>query len=370
MKALVLSGKQLQNGRWGDPVLQVEERPIPEPAAEELLIRVYACGICGTDVHCTRVNEQGELLYNGPVKLPVILGHEFAGVVAATGPHVRHLKTGDLIAGESLLGCGVCRYCRGGAPNQCPELQMLGLNRDGAFAEYVVIPERHAWNIGRLLEIFPSNRQAAEAASIIEPLGCAYNALFINGGGVMPGENAIVYGCGPIGLGAIALLRLAGAGNIMAVEPQHARRQLALECGANQAISPDNPEQPLPELLRQCTGVGTAEIQIECAGAIGELMPLIERCMAPRGRFIYVGRSDNQPVVNMNNLVTLAGRINGSRGHVGGNVFPNLINLLASRRLNIDKLITHRYPFSKILQAMEMAASGNSGKVTVQMGQL
>lgn len=368
MKALVLSGKQLANGRWGEPILQVEERPIPQPGPQELLVKVLACGICGTDVHCTRVCDQGALLYNGPVRLPVILGHEFAGEVTAIGGEVCHFKGGELVAGESLFGCGVCRYCRGDAPNQCPQLQMLGLNRDGAFAEYVTIPERHAWNIGRLAAVFSSKQQAADAASIIEPLGCAYNALFVNGGGAMPGENAIVYGCGPIGLGAIVLLRLAGAGYIVAVEPNPTRRKLALDNGADIVIAPDNLYHSLPGILQQLTGEKTVEIQIECAGAIDQLMPVIESCLSPRGRVLYVGRSDNQPRVNMNHFVTQAGRLNGSRGHVGGNIFPNLINLLASKRLNAENIVTHRHPFSEVMQAFAEAGTGNTGKIIIEMG--
>ncbi len=367
MKAFVLSGTINDYRQWMNPIVRFEERVIPEPQNQELLVKVYACGICGTDVHCTQVNDQGTLLYNGPVTLPVVLGHEFAGEVVAVGKDVRQFKGGEMVVGESLFGCGVCRYCRGGFPNQCSDLQMLGINRDGAFAEYVTIPERHAWDIGCLTETFGSKKRAAENASMIEPLGCAYNALFINGGGVMPGENAIVYGCGPIGLGAIAFLRLAGAGYILAVEPQPERQQLALSCGADMVVNPDRSENQLSDILKQLTGKRNVEIQIDCSGEIGKLMKTVECCMAPGGRFIYVGRSDKQPQVNMDNLVTQAGHIVGSRGHVGNSIFPNLINLLASKRINPDQFITHRYPFHDIADAFNNAGSYKTGKVIIQM---
>jgi threonine dehydrogenase-like Zn-dependent dehydrogenase len=313
------------------------------------------------------MNKHRTLLYNGPVKLPVILGHEFSGEVIAVGQGVQSFRGGELIVGESLIGCGYCRYCRGGAPNQCVELQMLGINRDGAFAEYITIPERHAWNICSLLEAFPSQIEAAEAASLIEPLGCAYNALFINGGGVLPGENAVVYGCGPIGLGAISLLRLAGAGYIVAVEPEPARRNYALECGADLVISPENLDNILPETLHEITRENTANIQIDCSGAMDKIVNAVEKCMAPRGRFISVGRSDSKPLIDINHLVTQAGQIIGSRGHVGGNVFPNLINMFASKRINPRKIITHRYRFNDIIKAFAEVGLNNTGKVIIQM---
>jgi len=346
-----------------NPRLAWVETPKPSPCAGEVLIAVRACGVCGTDVHCAQAGSEGRIKYSGPAEPPVILGHEFAAEIVGLGAGASAFDQGDLVACEGMLGCGMCWACRCGHPNQCAHLQMVGLSRPGAFAEYVSIPERYCWSLNELAERVGDRQRTCEIGALVEPTSCSYNGIFVNGGGIKPGEHVVVYGAGPVGLGAVALTRLAGAATVTVFEPQPARRALACKMGADRALDPYDSHCPISDAIMQVTGGHGADLQVECAGATCELISDIERSFAPGGRLVYLGRRGERPCVAFDRIVTGGNRIIGSRGHVGGGCFSRIIALLTAGRLDLSVMITARFPMSQAIEAIRRAAQRQDGKV-------
>jgi threonine dehydrogenase-like Zn-dependent dehydrogenase len=202
---------------WRNPHFEIKDVPTPAIDDDEVLIRVKACGICGSDTHLYETDDEGYIIFSGLAKLPCILGHEFSGVVEKTGSKVVGLKVGDKVTAESIMWCGICQSCRSGHPNQCLNIELLGLSSNGAFADYIAIKEKYCWKINELEDRYPGDK-LFEIGTLIEPVGCAYNGIFVSGGGFWPGAYAIVYGAGPIGLGAVSLLKAAGASKVIAVD--------------------------------------------------------------------------------------------------------------------------------------------------------
>jgi len=349
---------------WRSPSLSFRDIPVPHIGSHDVLIRVRACGVCGSDTHCLETDGAGFVLFSGMARLPVTLGHEFAGEVAKVGTQVRHLKVGDPVAAESCMWCGVCASCRSGHVNQCKAIDLLGFSRDGAFAEYVAIDEKHCWKLDSLCDQV-GERNAYDAGALIEPIGCAYNGIFIAAGGFYPGSHVAVFGAGPIGLGAIMLARAAGAAKVFAFDPNEPRNKLARALGADFAGSPLNcsPSEVVRELTR---GVGV-DMLIEAAGAASETIPEMQKCFAPNGKLVFLGRHDTRSVVDFNPLVTGANTIVGARGHAGQGIFPAIIRLIAAGRLDALKMVTATYPFKEAIAAVERSKQRRDGKILVRM---
>ncbi len=363
MKALVLRAIRSDPDGWAQPDLRWEDVPVLSPTVGELLIQVKACGVCGTDVHCIQTRQDGRIVYSGPLDPPVVLGHEFSGKVVRVGEGVRSLQVGDVVTCEGMIGCGVCQACCGGYPNQCPELRLLGIGYPGAFAEYIVVHERHCWSLNRLVDVLGDEQRACEIGALVEPVACSYNGIFVAGGGMRPGENVVVYGAGPIGLGAIALTRFAGAATVIAFEPSPRRRELAKTMGADAAFDPGDKNLPIHQVVKEITNGRGADLHVECAGALFELMPEIEPSFAPGGRLIYLGRTGENISVALDRFVSGANKIIGSRGHVGGECFTRIIRLLERKRLDLEPMITTRMPMSSAIEAIHRAGLLEDGKV-------
>ncbi len=227
-KQRALCGSQV----WRHPRFVFKDLPFPQIEDDEILIRVRAVGICGSDTHVYETDQDGYLLFSGLVKLPCVLGHEFSGVVEQTGKLVRELEPGDLVAMESIQWCGYCTPCRSGAFNQCQNIELLGLSSHGALAEVTPIKAKYCWKLNSLRERY-SDTEIFEIGALIEPIGCAYNGMVINAGGLKPGETVVVHGAGPIGLAAVALARLSGASLVVAFDRLEARLELAKTLGAD-----------------------------------------------------------------------------------------------------------------------------------------
>ena len=224
---------------WKDPRFEIKEVPTPDIDDDEVLIRVKACGICGSDIHLFETDKEGYIIFSGLVKLPCILGHEFSGIVEKVGKRVASLKRGDAVAVESILWCGICTSCRGGSLNQCKNVELAGLSSNGALAEFIGVKEKYCWNLNTLREVY-EEQKVFEAGALIEPAGCAYNGMFVNEGGLMPGETFVVYGVGSIGLAAVALARTAGASKINAFDKIPERLALAKKMGADFVFNVNN----------------------------------------------------------------------------------------------------------------------------------
>lgn len=204
------------------PGLALEEVPVPVPGDGEVLVRVEAASVCGTDLHIFHWDEWAQ----NRIEPPLTLGHEFAGTVVALGPNVRHVATGDYVSAESHVTCGDCFHCRTGQAHMCERTQILGVDRDGAFAQYVAVPESVIWQNDRA-------KLPPELATLQEPFG---NAVFALGHEDVAGKTVAILGCGPVGLFGIGIARASGAGRVLASDRTPFRLALAEQMGVHAAL--------------------------------------------------------------------------------------------------------------------------------------
>lgn len=350
---------------WKSPVFELKDVPTPEVGDDEILIRVKKCGICGSDTHLYETDSEGYIIFSGPVKLPCIIGHEYSGVVEKAGKGVVNFKPGDKVAAESVLWCGVCTSCRSGAVNQCERVELAGITAPGAFAEYIVSKERHCWSINSLAGIYDDDK-VFDVGALIEPAGCAYNGLFISGGGFLPGAVVTVFGAGPIGLAAVALAKTAGASQVIAFDPINDRLELAKKMGADSVFNVSTPNLSPGEKILDMTHGRGADVQVEAAGGSSTIQEM-EKSLAANGKIIYLGRAATNSSLNLNLFVSGANRIIGSRGHSGYGTYSNIIKLIETDRLRLDTMITSKFIFNEVLSALRKSSDRTDGKIVIEI---
>src|SRR6476659_4170581 len=211
-----------------EPGLRLEDIPVPVPAADEVLVEVETASVCGTDLHIYGWDEWSQ----GRIKPPLTLGHEFAGTVVECGELVQNVAVGDYVSAESHVTCGMCFQCRTGHAHMCERTRILGVDRDGAFARYVAVPESVIWLNDR-------SKLAPEIATLQEPFG---NAVFATSTHDLAGKTVGILGCGPVGLFTIAIARASGAGRVLASDRVPYRLALAYTIGATDAVKVDEVE--------------------------------------------------------------------------------------------------------------------------------
>lgn len=349
---------------WRNPRLVMKDIPTPTPGAHDVVIDVKACGICGSDTHCIETDDDDYVIFSGPAAFPCALGHEFAGRVVEVGAAVKRVKIGDLVTAEGMLYCGECSACTAGHVNQCHHLKMMGFSHPGAFSDAVVLHEKHCWSINGLAEGLGDEQRACEIASLVEPVGCAQNGMFVVGPGVGPESHVAVFGAGPIGLGAIALARAAGAASITAFDRTEGRLALAKTMGADHVHNVDAmlPEEAA-EAIREASGGWGADMVVEAAGAAHHTMPICEAAIAPGATIVYLGRTGERAPVMLDVLVSNAARIIGARGHAGFGIFPHIIDMLERETLDLQPMITHTTQLSDYERAFERSRSREDGKI-------
>jgi len=349
---------------WRNPRLVMTEVPTPSPGQHDVVIDVKVCGICGSDTHSIETDPEGYVIFSGPAAFPCALGHEFAGRVVEVGPAVRRVNIGDLVTAEGMLYCGKCAACVQGHVNQCLHLKMMGFSHPGAFSDVVVLDEKHCWPINALAEQLGDAQKACEIASLVEPVGCSQNGMFVVGPGVTPKSHVAVFGAGPIGLGAIALARAAGAASITAFDRTEGRLKLAKIMGADHVHNIDGmlPTEAA-EAIRQASKGWGADMVVEAAGAAHHTMPICEAAIAPGATIVYLGRTGERAPVMLDVLVSNAARIVGARGHAGFGIFPHIIDLLETGRLDLQPMITHTTLLSDYEAAFERSRSREDGKI-------
>ncbi|HEX6329796.1 MAG TPA: L-threonine 3-dehydrogenase [Actinomycetota bacterium] len=333
------------------PGADLVDLSIPEPGEGEVLVRVHAASICGTDLHIYDWNEWAE----GRIpRVPMTFGHEVAGWVEAVGPEVHHLQPGSFVAVETHIACGQCSPCRTGRAHICRNLRILGVDTDGAFAEYVVVPAANAWIVGE--GIHPDH------ASVMEPFGNAVHAAFGTEGGEDLLTNPVaVLGCGPIGLFAVAIARALGAWKVFAVEPNPDRRTLAGKMGADLLIDPRT-DDPVETVLRETDGEG-AEVVLEMSGN-ATAIDQGTRMVARGGRMSLLGLPDGPVTLDLNDQVIFKeARILGITGREMFRTWQQTTTLLSTGRVDISPVITHRLPLDRFDEAFQTAASGHAAKV-------
>jgi len=355
---------------WRHTRLEVKSVADPEVGPEDVLIDIGRCGVCGSDLHLYETDAEGYLIYPSWTKLPQIIGHEFAGKVAAVGSRVTDFTIGDLVTAEQLHWCGRCSACRRGLFNHCRNMGRLGFVTPGAFAEYVAVRDRYVWDISVLEDALGSEEAALEAGAVVEPTGIAYNGLFPRAGGFLPGATVVVYGAGPIGLAAIALARLAGASVVMTFEVSASRRKLAQEMGADVIYDPQSLTDgggTMHEVVLEHTGGLGADVHVECTGLPTVILPEIEKSLAVGSKVVNLGRRAGETPSALSVYQDTGSQSFGSLGHTGFGTFGNIIKLMANRRLDMRAMITARYPLEEAAAAIKSLHRREGGKVMVKI---
>ncbi|HKP09790.1 MAG TPA: L-threonine 3-dehydrogenase [Gaiella sp.] len=327
-----------------EPGLWLEEVPEPEVGINDVKIRVAKTGICGTDVHIHRWDAWAQRT----IPVPLVIGHEFVGEVAEVGSNVTGFQPGDTVSGEGHVVCGRCRNCMAGRRQLCAHTIGLGVQRPGAFAEYVVLPMTNVWHH------WPGVQE--DVAAIFDPFG---NAVHTALAFPVLGEDVLVTGAGPIGCMAVAVVRHAGARHVVATDLNPTRRQLAEGMGATLTLDPR--ERDLGEVQRELGMREGFDVMLEMSGNADALRSGIAN-MAHGGRVAILGipttavELDLDPVIF--NMLTL-------KGIYGREMFETWyqMSVLVDSGLDISPVITHRFPYSEFEEAFEVAASGDSGKV-------
>jgi threonine 3-dehydrogenase len=327
------------------PGCQIADVPVPEPHRDEVLVRVSATGICGTDLHIYRWDPWAR----AHVHPPRVIGHEFTGTVVALGDDVTEVAVGDRIAGECHVACGLCHNCRRGDRHICERLEIIGIDRDGAFAEYVRMPARNAW---RLHDDIPT-----DVAAVMDPLGNAVHTALAT---ELTAQAVLITGCGPIGLMAIAICKMAGAAVVVASDVNTARLSLARTMGADLVL--DSRAEDVAAGVHGLTDGQGADVVLEMSGHPGGIADALRAVR--RGGWVSLLGLPGAPVeIDLaNDVIFNAVRIQGIFGRRIWETWEQMSRLLR-RGLDITPVITHRLPLERFAEAFSLLDSGNAGKV-------
>ena len=329
------------------PGLELVDRPEPRPGAGEVLLRVDAASICGTDLHLYRWDEwAAENLVP-----PRILGHELAGTVLATGRGVTRVREGDLVGVESHLFCWECAQCQRGAMHLCRDLRVIGVHTDGGFAEQVVIPEANAVELNGL---------DPAVVALQEPMGNAVHAAFAE---PIEGRSVLVTGCGPIGLCAVGIARAAGASTVIATDTEPYRLEMATTMGADLVL--DATEAGTVERIVEATGGDGVDVVLEMSGAPAALQQALD-AVTRGGRISLLGIFSGAVPVELSDLVIMKGlRLHGIYGRRIYDTWERTQSLLRSGSLDVSPIITHRLDLAEWPAAFDLLASRHAGKVVL-----
>ena len=330
--------------------IELQEVPRPDPKPDEALIRVKIASICGTDVHIHDWDEWAQ----ARIRPPLIQGHEFAGEVVELGRDASLVNVGDYVSAEGHIACNTCYQCRTGNAHVCRNVQIIGVDRDGAFAEYLVVPEEN-------LVINPDTLPL-EMATIQDPFGNAVQTVF---SADVPGNYVAIFGLGPIGLMAVALCRAVAAGKIFAIGHRNEYRlKLAEKLGADFVLRSD---ASLSETIaRETEGRGVDHV-LEMSGS-PEAFNLGLKIVRPAGGVHVLGIYPEPFSVDVSSdIVTKAVSVHGIHGRLMYQTWYRMAGLLTSGRLDLSPIITHRFAFKDFPEAMEVVKSGQAGKVVLYM---
>ncbi len=328
--------------------IELREVPIPTPGPGEVLVRVQAASVCGTDLHIFNWDYWAK----SRIHPPLIPGHEFSGAVAGVGRGVSTVKEGDLVSAEMHVACGKCLQCRTGEAHICQNVKIIGVDTNGAFAEYVVIPESNIWKLD------PAIPQ--EYASILDPLGNAVHTVLA---GEIAAKTVAVTGCGPIGLFSIAVARAVGATTIFAIEVNEHRRKLATKMNADYALDPSKDD--VRAIVAEKTGGLGVDVILEMAGqpdAIRLAFDIVRR----GGRISLLGLTSKPIPLNFSEDIIFKGiTIQGINGRRMYQTWYQMTALLKSGRLDLHPAITDRIPMKDFSQAMARLKTGEASKILV-----
>ena len=328
------------------PGLDLVEVPVPTPGINDVLIRVKKTSICGTDVHIYNWDTWAEKT----IKPPMVIGHEFVGVIEQVGANVHGFKPGDLVDGEGHIVCGVCRNCLAGRRHLCKDTQGVGVNRDGAFAEYLCIPATNAVHVDPAIPL--------DVLSCFDPLGNAvHTALQYD----LIGEDVLITGAGPIGCMAAAIANQVGARHVVVTDVNPVRLALARRMGATRTVNVA--QETLPE-VQQAIGMKEGfDVGLEMSGNPRALADMIDN-MAHGGRIALLGIMPDKAAIDWNKVVFNMLTIRGIYGREMYETWYKMTALIQGG-LDITPAITHRFAFADFQTGFDLMRSGQSGKIVL-----
>ncbi len=336
MQALVYEGA------WQMPLREV---PIPEPTAEEVNVKVERVGVCGSDVH-------GYKGTTGRRKPPIIMGHEFSGTIAAVGKEVREFQVGDRVVVAPLLTCGSCDNCRAGFPNQCQNRSGLGVNLNGAYAEYVLVPQKMLFRL-------PAE-MSWEQGALVEPLAVSMHAVNLTPIRLL--DPVVILGAGTIGLLTILAAKMKGAGKIIVTDVSEHRLEFARRLGADVIINPS--QEDAVEVVKAHTGGKGAPIVIEAVGITATTKQSL-LMVRNGGTVVWIGNSDPEVTINMQQIVTRELTVQGAYGF--NDEFALSIEAIRSGRIDPTRLIEHRATLAEGTQIIDDLARGKADWIKVML---
>ncbi|RKZ00556.1 MAG: L-threonine 3-dehydrogenase [Ignavibacteriae bacterium] len=336
MKALVK--------KYSKPGLWLDEVPVPEYGPNDVLIKIQKTAICGTDTHIYNWDDWA----SKTIPVPMVVGHEYVGVVEAFGENVQDVKIGELVSGEGHITCGHCRNCRAGRKHLCPNTLGVGVNRPGCFAEYLVIPVSNIWHCDPNIP--------KDVLSIYDPFGNAvHTALSFD----VLGEDVLITGAGPIGIMAAAICKHAGARYVVITDVNPYRLELAKKMGVTKAV--DVSKEKLSDVFKDLGMMEGFDVGLEMSGNPTALNDMID-VMFHGGNIALLGILPSDAAVDWNKIV-----FNGLtlRGIYGRKMFETWykMQVMVQSGLDVSPVITHRFNFTDFIEGFELMKSGNSGKI-------
>jgi threonine 3-dehydrogenase len=335
---------------------------VDQPTAQEneVVVKVEVAAICGTDMHVWNWDKS---MSDRIKKLPLIIGHEFCGNIVNVGKGVTSLQIGDFVSAETHIVDGTCYQCRTDRMHICQNLEILGLDRDGAFAEYVVLPERNAWKNDPKLD--------PEVASIQEPLGNAIQTILPRDNTEdVAGKTVAVLGCGPIGLMAIAVARELGAASIFATAggSNKVRMELATKMGADEVLDAQEDGGNIPQIILDRTNGNGVDVVLEMSGSSIALQQAF-RMLTPGGRVSLLGLFNNPVTLDVNSAIVFkAAKIYGISGRRMFETWYQTKGLLSKQSFQdkIASIITHRVAMADIREGIELIKQKEAAKVVLK----
>lgn len=320
--------------------------PIPEPASDELLVRVCATAICGTDKHIYDWNAWAQ----ARVPTPMVFGHEFSGDVVAVGKNVVGFRPGDRVAAETHIPCGHCYSCRTGSQHNCEEMKIIGVHVPGCFSDYAVIPQACAWKLADSI----SYRHGA----MLEPMGVAVHGVF---SGEISMKNVVILGCGPIGVMAVGAAKAGGAASVMAVDVFDDKLEMAKRLGADMTVNTRS--EILKERVMQWTNGHGADVVIDYTGHVGLIEEAFDS-LRKGGRFTLVGLPSKKLSLDLTNAVIYKeAKINGVTGRLMYDTWYTCERIIEKKTFSLDSVIGGVYDMKDFEKAFEDIAAGHPGKM-------
>lgn len=331
-----------------DKGLELQRRPIPEPGANEVQIKIHKTAICGTDLHIYNWDAWSQK----HVVPGTIIGHEYVGEISKIGENVKGFKVGDLVSGEGHIVCGLCRNCRSGNAQWCKHTKGVGVNRDGAFAEYLVIP---ASNCIHISEKFDEN-----VVSFFDAYGNAtHTALMFE----LVGEDVLVTGAGPIGIMGAAIAKFAGARNVIITDVNEFRLSLAKKLGIEHAVNVA--KENLNDVMKECGIVEGFDVGMEMSGNAQAFKQLVHN-MRNGGKISLLGLfGGKQPELEMDEIILKGLTLQGIYGRKMFETWYKM-GAMVDGGLDLKPLITHKFSYKDFEEAFAIMNTGNSGKIIFQ----